>query len=271
MSGNILKRNNVHVRGRGEQTVILAHGFGCDQTIWSRLVPWLEDDYRIVLFDYVGCGGSDPEAYDSRRYSRLDGYAQDVLDICRTLELEDAIFVGHSISSMIGLRAVIREPGRFSSLALVAASPSYANIRPEFVGGFDREEIQALLEMMEHNFVDWARMLAPQVMANPDQPELAGELENAFTGNDPARALEFAKLAFLSDNRELLPQVTTPSLILHCTDDALARPEVGEYLRERLVHSELRMVEASGHFPHVSAPRATATILRDYLQSRVRA
>ncbi len=268
MSDEIVERNNVQIRGRGERPLILAHGFGCDQTIWSRLVPWFEDDYRVVLFDYVGSGRSDPGAYDSRRYGRLDGYAQDVLDICRALELEEAVFVGHSISSMIGLRAAIREPERFDSLVLVAASPSYANIQPEFVGGFDRPDIEALLEMMERNFVNWARMLAPQVMANPEQPELASELENAFTANDPVRALQFARLAFLSDNRELLSQVSRPSLIVHCTDDALARPEVGDYLHAHLADSDLRMVEASGHFPHVSAPRMTAEVIRDYLDVR---
>ncbi len=266
MSKDIRRRNNVNIIGRGEQPLMLAHGFGCDQTSWSRLVPWLQDHYRIILFDYVGSGRSDASAYDSRRYSKLDGYAQDVLDICRALELNGVIFVGHSVSSMIGLRAAAREPERFKRLVLLAASPSYVNVPGELEAGFDRADIDALLEMMEYNFVNWATMLAPKVMANPEQPELAGELEQAFKANDPVWALEFARLAFLSDNRSLLADVTTPSLVLHCTDDALARPEAGEYLQQHLPDSELQMIEASGHFPHISRPEATARLLRDRLE-----
>ncbi|WP_290633135.1 alpha/beta hydrolase [Aquisalimonas sp.] len=267
-TNDVIARNNVRIVGQGERTLMLAHGFGCDQTIWSRLVPWFEADHRIVLFDYVGSGRSDASAYDARRYSRIDGYAQDVVDICRALDLRDTLLVGHSISAMIGLRAAIRAPEYFSGLVMIGASPRYANDPPGFTGGFDREDILNLLDMMEHNFASWARMLAPAVMQNPEQPELTDELARSLAANTPGVAREFAEVAFLSDNRDLLPLAPVPSLIIHCTDDALARPEVGEYLHRRMPDSTLRMVDASGHFPHVSAPAETASILRDYLDAQ---
>ncbi|SEO72576.1 alpha/beta fold hydrolase [Aquisalimonas asiatica] len=263
----VIARNNVRIVGEGERTLMLAHGFGCDQTIWRRLLPWFEADHRIVLFDYVGSGGSDAGAYDPRRYGRIDGYAQDVVEICRALDLREAVLVGHSISAMIGLRATIRAPEHFSGLVMIGASPRYCNDPPGFTGGFDREDILSLLDMMEHNFASWARMLAPTVMQNPEQPELTDELAHSLAANTPGIAREFAEVAFLSDNRDLLPRATVPSLIIHCTDDALARPEVGEYLQQHTPGSTLRMIEASGHFPHVSAPEATASILRDYLRA----
>lgn len=266
---DVIARNNVRIVGEGERTLMLAHGFGCDQTIWNRLLPWLESDYRIVLFDYVGSGRSDASAYDSRRYGRIDGYAQDVVDVSRALELRDTVLVGHSISAMIGLRATIRAPEHFSSLVMIGASPSYCNHPPELTGGYDREDILQLLDMMEHNFASWARMLAPTVMQNPEHPGLTEELAQTLEANSPAVAREFAEVAFLSDNRDLLPLAQLPSLIIHSTDDALARPEVGEYLHRHTPGSTLRMIDASGHFPHVSATESTAVALREFLDAQV--
>ncbi len=263
-----IARNNVQVLGQGERPLVFAHGFGSDQRCWHRLLPWFESDYRVVLFDYVGAGRSDLSAWSERRYSRLDGYTQDLLDVCRALDLERAVVVAHSISSMVALLATIREPRQFSHAVLVAPSPAYANRPPDFVGGYDLEDVHGLLEMMDRNFGDWARMLAPSVMGNPERPELATEFEDSLSGQDPAIARRFAEVAFLSDNRHLLESVTTPSLILQCTNDPLARPVVGDYLHARLVGSTLQTIEATGHFPHISAAADTAVAIRRYLEAQ---
>jgi sigma-B regulation protein RsbQ len=170
MSVDVRKRNNVKVFGRGSQPMVFAHGFGCDQNMWRFVAPAFEDDYRIVLFDYVGSGGSDLGAYDPERYSSLDGYADDVLDVIRALDLRDVIFVGHSVSAMIGVLAANREPDRFDRLILVGPSPRYLNDAPDYVGGFERGDIEGLLETMDRNFIGWANFLAPAIMKNPERP-----------------------------------------------------------------------------------------------------
>lgn len=269
MSQDIIARNNVKVSGRGSQPMLFAHGFGCDQNMWRFVTPAFEDDYRIVLFDYVGSGKSDMTAYDSERYSTLDGYARDVLDICHALDLHDVIFVGHSVSSMIGVLAANAEPDRFSDLILIGPSPRYINEAPDYVGGFERSDIDGLLETMDRNYIGWANYLAPAIMKNPDHPELAAELTESFCSTDPVVARQFAEATFFADNRADLAGVRVPSLILQCSEDIIAPQEVGAYVHRKLPGSTLRTMRATGHCPHMSAPEETIRLIKEYLSAAV--
>jgi len=250
--------------------MVFAHGFGCDQNMWRFITPAFENDYRIVLFDYVGSGHSDLKAYDRARYGTLDGYAEDLLDVCRALDLRDAIVVGHSVSGIVAVLAAKREPSRFSQLVLIGPSPRYIN-DTDYVGGFDRADIDGLLETMEKNYIGWANYLAPAIMANPDRPELAGELAESFCSTDPIIARRFAEVTFLSDNRDDLADVSVPSLILQCSADIIAPPEVGEYVHRHLPLSTLRVMEATGHCPHMSHPEETIRTMQEYLSGKARA
>ena len=265
---DVLRRNNVKVSGRGTQPMLFAHGFGCDQNMWRFVAPAFADDYRIVLFDYVGSGRSDVAAYDPERYASLDGYAADVLDVCRAADLRDAVFVGHSVSAMVGVLAAKREPERFSDLIMIGPSPRYLNDAPEYVGGFERSDIEGLLETMDKNYIGWANYLAPAIMANPDRPELGQELNDSFCSTDPVIARRFAEATFYADNRTDLADVRIPSLILQCAEDIIAPREVGEYVHRALDGSTLRQMQATGHCPHMSAPEETVALMREYL-SRV--
>ena len=261
---DIIARNNVQVFGQGTQPMLFAHGFGCDQNMWRFVTPAFADDYRIVLFDYVGSGKSDVKQYDPDRYSSLGGYAQDVLDVCHALDLHDVIFVGHSVSSMVGVLAANRESERFSRLVMVGPSARYIN-DPPYVGGFERADIEGLLDTMEKNFIGWANFLAPAIMKNPDRPELSEELEQSFCSTDPIIARRFAEATFFADNREDLPSVRVPSLIMQCSDDMIAPLAVGDYLSEALPDSTLRVLRATGHCPHMSDPEETIAVIREYL------
>jgi sigma-B regulation protein RsbQ len=261
---DILARNNVHVFGSGTQPMLFAHGFGCDQNMWRFLTPAFENDYRIILFDYVGCGHSDLSAYDEERYSTLDGYAQDVLDVVHALDLRDVIFVGHSVSSMVGVLAAKRDPERFAQLIMVGPSPRYID-DGEYRGGFAREDIEGLLDLMDKNFIGWATFLAPVIMKNPDRPELTEELHTSFCSTDPKLARRFAEATFFSDNRSDLRAVAVPSLILQCAEDAIAPTEVGRYVHREMPGSTLRLMKATGHCPHVSHPEETIAAMKEYL------
>ena len=266
MNHDVLKRNNVKVFGSGSQPMLLAHGFGCDQNMWRFITKEFEDDYRIVLFDYVGSGHSDLAAHDAERYSTLAGYAQDVLDVVHALDLREIVFVGHSVSSMIGVLAANQEPDRFERLILIGPSPRYINDEA-YVGGFERKDIDGLFEMMDRNFIGWANFLAPAIMKNPERPELGSELTESFCSTDPVIARRFAEATFLADNREDLSRVTVPSLILQCSDDMVAPQPVGEYVNEQLANSTLRIMKATGHCPHMSHPEETITLMKEYLES----
>ena len=263
---NVEKRNNVRVFGDGTQPMLFAHGFGCDQNMWRFLTPAFENDYKLVLFDYVGSGKSDLTAYDERRYSSLEGYAQDVLDIVEALDLRDVIFVGHSVSSMVGVLAANRAPERFARLILVGPSPRYIN-DVEYVGGFERADIEGLLDLMDKNYIGWASFLAPVIMKNPDRPELGQELQESFCSTDPKIARRFAEATVFADNRGDLPSVAVPSLILQCSEDAIAPVEVGTYLSRTMPASTLRQLRATGHCPHVSHPEETIEAMQAYLRA----
>lgn len=265
MAVDILRRNNVKVFGGGDRAMVFAHGFGCDQNMWRFVTQGFERDYQIILFDYVGSGKSDLAAYSADRYGDLKGYAQDVLDICGTLELKDVIFVGHSVSSIIGMLASIQEPERFSHLILVGPSPRYINDPPNYRGGFERHEIEGIFEMMDKNYVGWAHFFAPAIMQNAERPELSRELEESFCSTDPILARRFAEVTFLSDNRKDLASVHTPSLIMQCSEDIIAPTEVGYYLQQSLRRSTLRLMKATGHCPQLSHPDETFRIIEEYL------
>lgn len=267
MAQSILSRNNVTVFGEGTQPLLFAHGFGCDQNMWRFVAPAFQDNYQIVLFDYVGSGKSDWQAYNPERYSDLKGYAQDILDVCTALDLTDVILVGHSVSSVIGLLASLQEPHRFSRLILVAPSPRYLNDPPTYRGGFERRDLEELLDLMDKNYIGWANFLAPVVMQNTNQPELAKELEESFCSTDPVIMRRFAEVTFFADNRADLPQVTVPSLILQCADDTIAPVEVGDYMHRHLTRSSLERMQATGHCPHMSHPEETIQLIQTYLAS----
>jgi sigma-B regulation protein RsbQ len=268
MATDVLERNNVQVIGQGQQPMVFAHGFGCDQNMWRFIIPAFEADYRLVLFDYVGSGQSDPKAYDAGRYSQLEGYAQDLLEVCAALDLWNVVLVGHSVSSMIGLLAAIEAPDRFEQLVMVSPSPCYINdVENGYVGGFEHQDIADLLDIMERNYMGWASFLAPMVMQNPDRPELTQELEGSFCSTDPTMAIRFAKATFYSDNRDDLAKVSVPSLVLQCTDDAIAPVEVGQYLNQHLPHSTFQLMQATGHCPHMSHPDETIALMKTYLEA----
>ena len=250
--------------GQGSQPMLFAHGFGCDQNMWRFVTPAFENDYQIILFDYVGNGKSDINAYNPARYASLEGYAQDILDICEALQLTNTILVGHSVSSMIGLLAAISKPKYFSKLVMVGPSPCYIN-DGEYIGGFERKDIEGLLDTMEKNYIGWANFLAPNIMGNPHRPELSIELTESFCSTDPVIARQFAEATFFADNRHDLQKLRTPSLILQCTDDIIAPMAVGEYLAKHLSNSTLKILKATGHCPHMSAPNETITAIHEYL------
>ncbi len=248
----------------GAPALVFAHGFGCDQSMWRFVAPAFEATHRVVLFDHVGAGASDLAAYDPRRYGSLDGYAQDVVQILAELELGPAVFVGHSVSAMIGVLASVQRPDLFARLVLVCPSPRYVD-DDGYRGGFGAAEIEELLETMDDNYLGWSAFIAPVIMGTPERPELGEELTNSFCRTDPAIARRFARTTFLADNRADLARVTTPALVLQCRQDAIAPPEVGRYVHEHLPDSELVLLDAVGHCPNLSAPDQVVAAMTEHL------
>ncbi len=245
--------------------MLFAHGFGCDQNMWRHVAPRFEDRFRVVLFDHVGAGGSDVRSYDPARYTSLSAYADDVLEICHELELHDVVFVGHSVSSMIGALAAVEEPGTFDKLVMVSPSPRYID-DDDYVGGFSESDITDLLDSLASNYLGWSSAMAPAIMGNADRPELGQELTESFCRTDPDIARQFASVTFLSDNRADLRRVTTPTLVLQCTNDAIAPIAVGEYVRDNLPDAQLVLLEATGHCPNLSAPEETASAIATFVR-----
>ncbi len=262
---SVVERNNVSLSGRiGAQPMVFAHGFGCDQTMWRHVAPAFEHEYRIVLFDHVGAGGSDHSAYSHAKYDSLQAYADDLLELLRELELRDVVFVGHSVSSVIGVLAAAEEPERFAKLVLVGPSPRYIDDEG-YVGGFTREDIDGLLESLDSNYLGWSQAMAPAIMGAAQPAELQEELTNSFCRTDPEIARHFARVTFLSDNRADLPRVQVPTLVLQCSDDVIAPQAVGEYVHERIPGSTLVHMEATGHCPNLSAPDETIAAIKSFL------
>ena len=262
---DVRRRNNCKVSGKvGAQPMLFAHGFGCDQNMWRYVAPAFETDYEVVLFDHVGAGQSDPSAWRPAKYASLRGYADDVLEICRELGLERVIFVGHSVSSVIGVLAAVAEPERFDALVLVGPSPRYVDDEG-YVGGFSNEDIEGLLESLESNYLGWSSAMAPVIMGNADRPELGEELTNSFCRTNPEIARHFARVTFLSDNRQDLSQVRTRTLVLQCSDDVIAPQAVGEFVHRQIPGSAFVRMKATGHCPNLSAPEETIAAIRAFL------
>lgn len=260
----VLRRNNVTISGGGARSIVFSHGFGCDQHMWTTVAREFEDAYRVILFDHVGAGQSDLTAYDSQKYSSLSGYADDIVEIGRELELIDAVFVGHSVSAMIGALASIKAPDMFSDLVMVGPSPRYVD-DADYAGGFSRGQVAEMLEFLADNHLGWSAAMAPAIMGNPDRPALGEALENSFCATDPEIAREFAKVTFLSDNRADLPMVEARTLILQCRDDIIAPVAVGEYVHSQIRGSQLKMLDATGHCPNLSAPDEVTEAIREFL------
>ena len=263
-TSGIYNKFNINILGSGTQPMIFAHGFGCDQNMFRFLYPYFQDDYKIILFDFVGAGKSDLSAYDAEKYSSLQAYADDVLSICEELELKDVVYVGHSVSAMTGILASIKKPEYFSKLVLIGPSPRYIN-DDKYTGGFDEAAILELLDTLDSNYLGWSQAMAPVIMGNEDRPHLGEELSNSFCQADPEIAKNFARVTFLSDNRDDLKKVSVPSLIIQCKQDVIAPVEVGEYINENIGPSTLKIIDATGHCPNLSAPEETAKAMQDFL------
>ena len=246
--------------------MLFAHGFGCDQNMWRYVAPAFADRYQVVLFDHVGAGSTDPTSYDPERHDSLQGYAEDVVEICDALGLRDVVFVGHSVSAMIGVLAHVARPDLFAALVLVGPSPRYINDEG-YVGGFDRPDIEELLGSLESNYLGWSSAMAPVIIGNGDRPELGQELTASFCRTDPEIARQFARVTFLSDNRKDLGAVSVPTLVLQCRDDVIAPMEVGGYVHDAIPGSVLTVLEATGHCPNLSAPDETTAAIEAFLST----
>ncbi|MGI2328386.1 alpha/beta fold hydrolase [Planococcus sp. YIM B11945] len=265
-----IKKYNVRLSGYGNKVLVFAHGFGCDQYVWKEVAPAFEGRYRVVLFDYIGSGKSDKSAYSSEKYSTLHGYKEDLLNLCEALELENVVFIGHSVSSMIGALAAIERPDLIENLIMIGPSPYYLN-EEGYKGGFEKAEIDGMLEMMEVNYEDWAKFLAPLVMQNEERPHLAEEFERVLCTNDPFVARHFAEATFLADVRNELEKITVPTLILQAREDAIAPEAVGKYVHSKIPDSEFMLMEATGHNPHVSHAQETVAKIQSYLMNEAAA
>lgn len=265
LPNDVLTRNNVKVIGTGSKTLMLAHGFGCDQNMWRFITPSLEKKFKIILFDYVGSGNSDLSQYDKERYSSLEGYAQDIIEIGEALQLSDTIFIGHSVSSIIGSLASIEAPKLFSSMIMICPSPCFLNFPPDYLGGFEKQDLQELLNLMDKNYIGWANYLAPLVMGETNPSEFTDELSSSFCSTDPVVAKGFAKATFLSDYRHILKDIKQPTLIFQSKNDSLASPEIGKFINENITNSELEIVEADGHCLHMTHPEPIIDSIFKYL------
>jgi sigma-B regulation protein RsbQ len=258
-------RNDVRVSGVSDgRPMVFAHGYGCDQNMWRFVTPDFEVDHQVVTFDHVGFGQSDLSAYDPEKYNSLRGYAADVVEILREFGLSDVVFVGHSVSAMIGVLAYREAPELFGALVMVGPSARYID-DGEYVGGFSRQAISELLDALDANHLGWSATMAPVIMGNPDRPELADELTASFCRTDPDVARQFARVAFLSDNRTDLPHVAVPTVVLQCSEDVIAPEPAGRYVHEHIAGSVFTQLAATGHCPNLSAPEETTAAIRAFL------
>ena len=263
---SLRERHHVTIAGDGPASMVFAHGFGCDQNMWRLMAPSYEERYRTIRYDLVGSGRSDLSAYDRNRYDTLQGHADDLVEVVREFADGPVVFVGHSVSAMIGLLAGIKAPELIDAHVMLGPSPCYIN-DGDYIGGFSRPDIDSLLETMEGNYLGWSSTMAPAIMGAPGQPELAEELTNSFCRTDPDIAAHFARVTFLSDNRADLPKLQAPVLVLQCSDDIIAPRPVGDYLQRTLPNATLRIIENVGHCPHLSAPSASMAAMDEFLEA----
>jgi len=260
----VMRRNNVNISGNGARAIVFSHGFGCDQNMWTAVARDFEAAFRVILFDHVGAGRSDLSAYEAEKYSSLDGYADDVVELGRVLGLKGAVFVGHSVSAMIGALATLKAPGMFSDLVMVGPSPRYVD-DGDYKGGFSHDQVEELLEFLADNHLGWSAAMAPAIMGNPDRPELGETLANSFCATDPEIARQFARTTFFSDNRADLPRLAVRTLVLQCQGDIIAPACVGEYVHAQIPDSTYRLLDATGHCPNLSAPAEVSAAIRAFV------
>ena len=264
----VLQRNNVHVLEGTGQTLVYGHGFGCSQKMWDRITPAFLGETKQVLFDYVGSGHSDIAQFDPQRYASLQGYAQDLIEVCDALNLSgDVIYIGHSVSCSIGILAAIARPVLFSKLILVGPNPCFVNDAEGYVGGFERADLEGLLALMDQNYIGWANYLAPVIASQDASGAVARELSNSFCSTDPVVARVFAQTTFFSDNRADLAKVGQECLVLQHRHDTLAPVAVGEYVHAHLRNSMLKVLEVSGHCAHMSHPEMVIELIREFIQT----
>lgn len=261
---DLITRNNIKISGKGTQPIIFAHGYGCDQHMWRFITPAFEEHYQVILFDHLGSGKSDHYQYDFEKYNSLQGYADDLIGICETLSLQKPIFVGHSVSSMIGVLAAIQRPALFQQLILVGPSPRYIN-DDSYTGGFSKQDIDELLENVENNYLGWSSFITPVIINNEEKSEFSEELKNSFCSMNPDIAKHFAKVTFLSDNRNDLSKIKTPTLIMQCYPDIIAPIEVGEFTHQQIPNSKLVKLPIPGHCPHLTNPKAVIHTIQEHL------
>lgn len=261
---DVLKRNNVTIRGNGDETIIFGHGFGTDQSAWRHVAKEFDDNYRLVLFDTVGAGTTDPAYFSPNRYSKLEAYAEDLLQVCEAVDLKDAIMVAHSVSGMISLLAALKEPRRFKKIVMVGASPRYLNDEG-YKGGFEQEDLTGFYHAMETNYFGWISGFAPLAMSNPERPELAKDFAQTLSEIRPDIAQSVSRTIFQSDYRKELPKLQTETLIIQASDDIAVPLEVGQYLHDHIPNSKLVNITATGHFPHVSAPEQVTDAIRSFI------
>ncbi|KEO74808.1 alpha/beta fold hydrolase [Anditalea andensis] len=266
MGKNLIARNNINRIGSGSQTIMFAHGYGCDQHMWRYITPAFEEAYDIILFDHVGSGNSDENEYRFEKYNTLKGYADDIIELCENLELTEVIFVGHSVSSMIGALAAAKRPELFKQLIMIGPSPCYIN-DDNYYGGFSKEDIDELIDTLESNYLGWSSLITPVIMGNPDKPEFTEELNNSFCRMNPEIAKHFAKVTFLGDNRQDLSKITTPVLIIQCHPDVIAPIKVGQFVYGSVQNGSYKLLEVSGHCPHLTAPDQTIQALKSYIEN----
>ncbi len=263
---NIIERNNVNRLGKGRVPVMFSHGYGCDQHMWRYITPAFEDDFEIYLFDHVGAGKSDMNAYDLEKYSSLHGYASDVIEICDGLGLRDIIFVGHSVSAMVGVLASIKRPDLFSHLIMVGPSPRYIN-DDHYFGGFNERNILELITTLESNYLGWASSISPVIAGRPDKPEFQEELKESFCSMPLHIAEQFAKVTFLGDNRDDLSKVSIPSLVIQSNPDSIAPVEVGRFVQEKIPNCQYVELNSPGHCPHLTEPEQTILAIQTFLNA----
>ena len=264
---SISLRNNIKVVGKkNAPTLLLAHGFGCDQNMWRFILPALEPHYQVVLFDYVGSGNSLLTDYSQQKYSTLAGYAQDIKDVITELHLKDVTIIGHSVSSIIASIAAIELPDIIKKIVMVCPSPCFLNIPPDYQGGFEKSDLTELIALMDKNYIGWANYLAPLVMGNSQSPALIGELSGSFCSTDPLVAKTFANATFFSDHRAILKNIPCPVLILQSSSDTLASVNVGQYMADNIVQSEMAVIKAEGHCLHMTHPEIVSQYIIDYVK-----
>ncbi|EYU44463.1 hypothetical protein ABFS82_08G055600 [Erythranthe guttata] len=263
--------HNVRVVGSGQLTIVLAHGFGTDQSVWKHLVPHLVEEYRVVLYDNMGAGTTNPDYFDFDRYSTLEGYAYDVIAILEELRIQSCVYVGHSVSAMIGVIASVTRPELFSKIITVSASPRYLN-DPDYYGGFEEEDIVQLFDAMGSNYKSWCAGWAPLAVGGDMESLAVQEFSRTLFNMRPDIALSVAQTIFYSDVRPLLGHVTVPCHVIQSVKDLAVPVVVSEYLHQNLGgDSIVEVMSTDGHLPQLSSPDVVVPVLLRHIRFNIAA